>query len=684
MRAMNAAPGGTSTSQPRSDVALSRRHWQAWLLWAGVPLCIAGIVQHRLWADWASGRFAELAILALIASALAWPLTRFARWSWPGAIALVWCLALFLFAGVLPVLATAVLALTAVAVGGVIAHRQPLALQAAIGLALLGATIGWLLPLPVHFRGAYLATCIALIAWRWRALRSAWVDLAGSWRAQADTAPRAAMFAVMLLGLASTACWIPTLQHDDVAYHLRLPWELLQTGHYAIDPSSHIWALAPWLGDIVQAIPQVIAGAEARGPVNALWLMLAAAGVFQLAGALGGHARAAWMAVALFASLPLTAALLGGMQTELPTIAMLSWLTALIARPARVDSSGIYIGSILFGALIGLKFGAASSAVLLLPWAMARHGRPISPPHLFGAFAVALIIGGSSYVFAALVAGNPFLPLFGDIFPSPYLPAAIHDPRWSTGFTWSMPWDLTFDTHRYLEGFDGAGGFVLVALVGAWLLALSQRGLRAAAIVGGVLLIVPLTQIQYLRYAYPAIVLLLAVASVASFKISPRWAGWLLAGIGVLNIAFQTNAEWILRTGAMKQSLIAGGRDAPLFVKYVPERQLIARMRESLHRDSRVLALDPANPFVAELGTRGLSNAWYNPRFHALSRMADLDESGHGWIELLRRENITDVIVRREALTPGQHAGLALAKAEKRSETGDAEWWHLPPDLPAS
>ena len=79
-----------------------------------------------------------------------------------------------------------------------------------------------------------------------------------------------------LLGLASTGCWLPTLQVDDLGYHLRLPWELMEQGRYAMDPETHMWALAPWLGDVLQSFPQVIAGEEARGPVNALWILLTA------------------------------------------------------------------------------------------------------------------------------------------------------------------------------------------------------------------------------------------------------------------------------------------------------------------------------------------------------------------------------------------------------------------------
>ena len=45
----------------------------------------------------------------------------------------------------------------------------------------------------------------------------------------------------------------------DVVYHLGLPWQLQDTARYAMDPVLQVWALAPWAGDVLQGVAQVLA-----------------------------------------------------------------------------------------------------------------------------------------------------------------------------------------------------------------------------------------------------------------------------------------------------------------------------------------------------------------------------------------------------------------------------------------
>ena len=71
--------------------------------------------------------------------------------------------------------------------------------------------------------------------------------------------------ALLLLGLASTAAWLPTMQSDDVAYHLGLPAQLQATARYAMDARLQVWALAPWNGDVLQGVAQMLASRESRG-----------------------------------------------------------------------------------------------------------------------------------------------------------------------------------------------------------------------------------------------------------------------------------------------------------------------------------------------------------------------------------------------------------------------------------
>ncbi|GAB3097287.1 hypothetical protein [Lysobacter terrae] len=652
--------------------------WQRVLPWLGVPLCIWGLASTGILAQWRPGRFADLIVLALASLAVAALLRRLLRWRMATALALVWLAALVAFAGALPSAATLLLALATWAIGDALDRNAPLALRIAAGLTLCGGLLGWLLPLALHYRPVYLVAALTLVAWRWRRLRDTGRELARSWQHAIDPAPRVAAFAVLALGLASTACWLPTLQADDVVYHLRLPWQLLEAHRYPLDPSLHIWSLAPWLGDVLQAVPQVIAGAEARGPLNLLWIALAAAGVWRVAVALQGNARSAWLAVALYASLPLTAALAGGMQTETPTAALLVWLAWSVLDRDAAGLRRLWLGALLLGGLFALKLAAAASGLLLLAWVgwRHRHDRPSLLTIAMAACAT-LAIASSSYVYAAVTAHNPFLPLFNAWFQSPYFDAVnFDDPRWHAGVDMALPWNLTFHTERYLEAFAGGGGFVLVALAGAWVLALSNRRTASLTIVATLLLLAPMLPMQYLRYAFPAIVVLLPALVVAASRVDPRRAAWLITAVCVLNLAFQANSFWLLRVGAVKATVLAAGRDAPVFDEWVPERSLIAALRPTAW--GQVLALDPGRPYVAEMGLRGRSVSYYDRSLQRAATLADGKADGSDWAALFHREGISDVLLRPSVATPAQRAGLLQAGARRERVQGDIEWWRIP------
>ena len=305
------------------------RHLPALLLWAGMAACAVGLVAHRMWDALPFPRFFEHVLLGMLALAAAWPLQRWLRWNRASALCVVWLLALAVFAGPLPMLAVAVLAAAAIAVGSWV-MTGPIALP--IGLAIIAGALGWLLPLPIHHRATYAIACIALIAWRHRVIAAACGEAWRRFDDAARTAPRASSAAILLLGLASTGAWLPTMQYDDVVYHLGLPWQLQETARYAMDPSLQVWALAPWAGDVLQGVAQVLAGGEARGALDALWLAIAAGAVFALAGALGADATRRWWAIALLGSLPMSMNLVGGMQTELPAMALLPVLAWLVLR----------------------------------------------------------------------------------------------------------------------------------------------------------------------------------------------------------------------------------------------------------------------------------------------------------------------------------------------------------------
>ena len=646
------------------------------LLWAGIALCVVGLAVHRMWEELPFPRAFEHGLLALLALAAAWPLQRWLRWTRAASLCTVWLLALAVFSGPMPVLATALLAVAAVGLGSVLL-RGAIALP--IGLAMIAGTLGWLLSLPIHHRAVYVVACIVVVAWRRRAIleiaRATWQQFDAGVRAS----PAAATGAMLLLGLASTAAWLPTMQSDDVAYHLGLPSQLQTTARYAMDAHLQVWALAPWNGDVLQGVAQVLAGGEARGALNALWLLIAAGAMHGLAGALGGDATRRWWAVALMASLPLSMHLASGMQTELVAMAWLPALAWLVLRDADASSPrNMLAGALLFGALCGLKLMHGVVALPLLGWAAWRHRAHLPWRALPVGALLAAITGGSSYVHAWWLTGNPLLPLFNGFFRSPFFALRdFSDPRWSGGFDADVLWDITFDTGGYFEAYPGGFGFVLMATLGVWLLALRDPRTRGLAVVASIGLLLTLLPLQYARYLQPALVLLLPGLVVAWPSL--RHGAIAFWGVCVLNLAFATNANWMLRTGALKRDIASPGNDAPLFERYAPERLLAARLPDD---NALVLVLPGNYGALAELGQRGRNVSWYSPKWETEFARVDADASGKAWAELLHRNRIGHIIVDDRKASAALRAGLAIAGARKADEAADSERWSLPLEAP--
>lgn len=648
------------------------------LLWLGPLLLLIGTLHYRFWEQVPSMRALEGLAIGLASLGAAWLAHRLSGRSLAGALATLWCLGLVLFAGPVPMLATVVLLAAALAVGTAIAPRESIGLQAALGLVVIAGAIGWLLPLPLHYGPVYLGAALGLALWRRRAIGRSIEAFGAAWSAATSAAPSAAAFGVVLLGLASTGAWLPTMQFDDLVYHLRLPWQLQMEGFYPLDPSTQVWALAPWASDVLHAVPQLIGGSEARGPVNVLWLTLAAGGLWRLGGALGAPTWGRWLAIALFASIPLTTTLLASMHTELPTTALLAWLMALVLEHRRLEWGGWVALAILGGGLFALKLTAAALAGVLLLLAVLRFPWP-PVPRILALAGIFLFLAAPSYVYALAISGNPFLPLFNGWFHSPFFhDANMVDSRWVTGFGPMLLWDMTFETRRFLESHAGAGGFGALALVGAALLALFRPGTRMAMAVALALTVIPLLALQYLRYAYPGMVLLGTVAALAALRQRPRLGGAILVSVCLANLAFQANGHWMLANGAVRMSVGKLGADRPLLSTFTPERVLMRQLRKQGGPEGAVVFLDEANSYFAEAGRQGRAPVWYDPDFQQAAIRADAVPDGSAWVALLREEGASDVIVRRSSTAPVRLLALERAGARRLSAVGPAEWWRMP------
>lgn len=644
----------------------------------GGAATLAGLIVHDTWRVLPAERFALSLVLAMLALASAWPLRRFLRCRMATALALVWTIALCVYARPLPVAAAAMLGLGGLAVG---LRLTPSALPAraavatVVGLLLIAGLAGWTLAWPLHRAWVWWPLLLGVVAWRRTDVQAALREARDGWRHAVAASPRAAAATVLLFGLASTACWLPSLQMDDLTYHLGLPAQLRLHGAYAPDARVQMWAFAPWAGDVLHGLVGVMAGREAHGATNALWLLLLAGAAASLLTSLHAAPRERWAALALIASLPPLVWMAAGQQTELAATTATFALVAVVVceAPGR-----LWAGTVLLAALFALKLAHGLAALPLVLWAAWRHRDAVPWRRLPAAVALFALVALSSEVMAWRATGNPLLPLFNDVFRSPVMPPVqLDDARWHAGFAPDLPWRMTFDTDRYLEGWDGALGFALVALGGLWLLALLRRERRGLVLAASLAMLLPM---QYARYAWPGLFLLLALLTVgAEARLGKRTFAFGFVALCTLDLAYQANASWLHHASVMKRTLRSPFDDTALLRDWLPERLLLRRLPED---DGTVLATDPARGFVAELGGRGRTVSAHAPWLQREAKRADADGSGAGWATLLSAHDIRWALTNEASASPALRAGLRRAGAEAFAREGATTLWRLPRTTP--
>jgi hypothetical protein len=654
--------------------------------WAGLVLLAAGFAFHHLWSDIPGRPLTGFAGLALISLLLAEGVLRALRCSRATAMLFVWICALAGFSGVASVLAVVLVAAAAVAVGRVLlppAEDTSVALAMLAGLAMLCGIAGWLLPFPVHLRVVYVTVLVVVVVLRRRVVAAAAGSIRTQWSSAVTASPRASFLAVLCMGLVSSGAWLPTTDYDALVYHLALPSQLAELGYYQMNAASNVWALAPWAADVCQAMAWLVAGAESVGAVGVLWLGLTLVLLWQLARELGLVPWSCWMAVALYGSLPLVAGTLTSMQTEGPTAATLAGLALLIQKVRAPTPRHVALAGALFGLLLALKISNVMFAGPLGLWLLWQWRGRLPWRGLPLALLLALLVAGSSYVYAYVLTGNPVLPLFNATFHSPfYPPADFHDGRWDSGLSWDLPWKLVFNSPAYGEIGNGTGPFVLIGLAGSLLLALCSKRTAALTLAAVVAFALPLTQIQYLRYPMPAMVLLIPamLCGLRCECLSARQVRSVAIGLGalvVVSLVFAPNASWQLKSGAVTR-LVKHGADR-VMRRYAVERNVADVIRHRHGRDARTLLLDPQRPFAAELAGRAFVTAWYDPELSRLAAAARAGDEVSAWSRLLVRSGANLLMVSTSEPSPGLRSTLAAFHGNVVYTAGDIQLWALRP-----
>lgn len=619
----------------------------------------------------------------LLAQGLAWLLWR--RRMGLRALALgagvYWAVQLNYYVGPGEVLVAVVVAAGALAVGSLVLGkgRYDLLDRLLPGAALIVAVVGWTLPFPIHGSRVYVVAFAFLILLARRQLLDDGRQLGRALSTLAAEHPLLLAMLVTVVGFASMGLWLPSLNFDDNSSHLAIQSQLLRDGYYRFDIASQVWALAPWFNNTWHGIAAVLLGAESRAAVNLIWLLLGVSGAYRLCIALGAGSRAGLLAAAVFASHPLTAYYGTTLQVDGPSAAILLHLAAVLCGTDLTRRS-TWIPGALIGITLALKMTNVVFVVLpclYVTWVALRDRR------LGWWLRVALIsalIGGSSYLYAAALTGNPTFPMFNTVFQSPYYPLeGFSDPRWHVGIGPWLLWDLTFETSSFMEAYPGAAGVSLLVLLGGTLAVLLRAGpsrwLALAALLPAAVLFI---EVQYLRYVFPSMAILGVLSVAALDQLLARWSGVLvttLALVCVTNLGLMANTSWIMRSGAW-EGLASEGRSnaVALESRVTPHRALLERMI-SRYPDACILNVD-RRPYTARLMGRAVSVAWYDPQMARAVLWAGKDAQGSRWGELVGALGVSHVLVPKQG-EPVLEAALTRLGARREDQEQDLVLWRL-------
>lgn len=661
------------------NTVLAHRGLRDGLLLLGLGLVGLMLAKSVSWAAlMPRGLDAAVALMVTMASALL--AKHLLGMSAAVGVLFVTAMASLVFAG--PVaLASTVLVVTGGAALGTLLPRLP-ALgpmpRWVAGMGLLAALIGWLLPLPIHGRSVWAFGLLVLVLVRRTALAADARLLRDTFSPMVAQAPWAAVAWALVVFLATTPSWLPLVHIDDLAYHMNLGSELLRYGHGRMDIGSQSWALAPWSTDALHAVVSVLAGEVVAGPLNAAWLVATALLVVAIGQRLGLSPSRAWLGSMLYTSLPLSAFLSGSMQTEAVTPAVMAALALVLLGDEEERGKRLHVLAVLAGFMMGAKI---SGALLLVPIAlwMAFKWRDRFPWRALPlATTLGLFAGGSSYVYATVLTGNPIVPMLNGHFKSPWFPPEnFVDATWQTGLHWDTPWNLVAHTSQYFEGQPGAAGIALLGLSAGALAALTQPRVRWLAVVALAALLAVFSQVQYLRYIHPAMTLALPAFMAALVPAEGRWS-WREVGVAAL-VALQLwlmpTTSWVLGDGVLRLRVLEGAQ--AVRDRYVPERAVSARFAAQARSSDRVLYMDPARSHGGELPGIGIGTAWFTP-ITARLRPPGKDDP-QAWATLVERTGSNHLMVYDLNAWPDVSDYLAKRGAVRIDGNGAAALYWLPP-----
>ena len=501
-----------------------------------------------------------------------------------------------------------------------------------VGAGTYGTAVGLLAHFPVNYPGLYGAALAFPLILGWRELAGqakSLFDLMAE-RRTTGLSINAIDVAIAVIALVHfVVALMPEVMFDALILHLLVPGHLALRHQWGFDPSLYAMALIPMLGDWLFSIGYMLAGETGARLINLGFTYLLAWQARSVVVWAGGNASGAKWAALLFLATPLTFLETSSLFVEsvlaVFVVAGTMAILRLVSSPLEKRGGELKVGGLMLGFAVAAKAVTFSILpALLIPllfrwryWVSQR----LAPSVIFG-LVLFLVSGAIPYFTAWLIAENPIHPFFNGIFNSPYYPPLNFDNAlFKSGAGWDLPYKVIFDSGKYLEATNGASGFQWLLLLPVAVITLLLENRRRALllfVITALSVVMIFHSQSYLRYVYPASLILTAIIGVALSSASEQTGilkkvlsvvAWLALG---LNLLFLPAATWSYRDFPLKILLGDSFRN-----QYLDQRLPVRRAVEFvnyLNAEQAPVAF-LSQPFGAGLNADALYPNWYNLHF---------------------------------------------------------------------